>query len=101
MANKLTCNSGTIPDHVYVLQTVNTMQTDVTYCYYNDDDYILCLITVELTYITFSWNNGIYMINMTLCIQMSVKYCLKCRCTQTSDINVNLALYHILWMVST
>ena len=54
MVNKPTHNSGTIIDQVYVLQTVNTMQTDVTDCYYNDDAYILCLITVELTYITFS-----------------------------------------------
>ena len=54
MFNKPTHNNGAIIDHVYVLQTVNTMQTDVTDCYYNDDDGILCLITVELTYITFS-----------------------------------------------
>ena len=60
MVNKPTHNSGTIIEHVYVLQTVNTMQTDVTDCYYNDDYCILCLITVELTYIIFSWNNGIY-----------------------------------------
>ena len=76
MVNKLTHNSGTTIDYVYVLQTVNAMQTNVTDCYYNDDDCILCLITVELTYITFSWNSGIYMINMILCIQMLVKYCL-------------------------
>ena len=101
MVNKPTHDSGTIIDHVYVLQTVNTIQTDVTDCYYNDDDCILCLITVELTYITFSWNSGIHMINMILCIQMLVKYCLKCRSTQTSDINVNLALCHILRVVST
>ena len=54
MVNKPTHKCGTIMDHVYVLQTVNTMQTDVTDCYYNDHDCILCLITVELTYITFS-----------------------------------------------
>ena len=35
-------------------KTVDTMQTDVADCYYNDDDNILCFITVELTYITFS-----------------------------------------------
>ena len=46
MVNKPTHDSGTIIDHVYVLQTVNTMQTDVTNCYYNDHDCILCLITV-------------------------------------------------------
>ena len=54
MVNKPMHDSGTIKDHVYVLQTVNTIQTDVKDCYYNDDDCILCLITVELTYITFS-----------------------------------------------
>ena len=54
MVNKPTHKNGTIIDHVDVLQTVNTMQTDVTDCYYNDHDCILCLITVELTYITFS-----------------------------------------------
>ena len=46
MVNKLTQNSRTIIDHVYVLQTVNTIQTDVTDCYYRDHDCILCLITV-------------------------------------------------------
>ena len=64
MVNKPTHNSGKIMDHVYVLQTVCTMQTDMSDCYYNDDDCILCLITVALTYITFSRNNGIYMIHM-------------------------------------
>ena len=54
MVNKPTHNSGTIIDHVYVLQTVYKMQTDVTDCYYNDDDCTLCLITGELIYITFS-----------------------------------------------
>ena len=46
MVNKPTHDSATIMDHVYVSQTVNTMQTDVTDCYYSDHDYILCLITV-------------------------------------------------------
>ena len=41
MVNKLTHDSGTITDHVYVSQTVNTMQTDVTDCYYSDHDFIL------------------------------------------------------------
>ena len=54
MVNKPTLDSGTIIDHVFVLQTFNTMQTDVTDCYYNDHDCILCLITFELTFITFS-----------------------------------------------
>ena len=34
MVNKPTQDSGTIIDRVYVSQTVNTMQTDVTDCYY-------------------------------------------------------------------
>ena len=36
MVNKPTHDSGTIIDHVYVSQTVNTMQTDVTDCNYSD-----------------------------------------------------------------
>ena len=44
MINKPTHDNGTIIDHVYVSQTVNTMQTDVTDCYYSDHDCILCLI---------------------------------------------------------
>ena len=46
MVNKPTHNSGTIIDHVNVSQTVNTMQTDVTDCYYSDHNCIPCLITV-------------------------------------------------------
>ena len=46
MVNKPTHDSGTIIEHVYVSQTVNTIQTDVTDCYYSDQDCILCLITV-------------------------------------------------------
>ena len=46
MVNKLTHDSGTIIDHIYVSQTVNTIQTDVTDCYYSDHDFILCSITV-------------------------------------------------------
>ena len=46
MVNKPTHDSRTIIDHVYVSQTVNTMQTDVTDCYYSDHDCILCVITV-------------------------------------------------------
>ena len=46
MVSKLTHDSGTITDHVYVSQTINTMQTDVTDCYYSDHDFILCMITV-------------------------------------------------------
>ena len=46
MINKPTYVSGTIIDHVYVSWAVNTVQTDVTDCYYSDHDCILCLITV-------------------------------------------------------
>ena len=46
MVNKPTHDRESIKDHVYVSQTVNTMQTDVTDCYYSDHDCILCLITV-------------------------------------------------------
>ena len=53
MVSKPTHNSGTIIDHVYVSQTIHTMQTDVVDCYYSDHDFILCIITVKLTYIAF------------------------------------------------
>ena len=46
MVNKPTHDSGTIIYHVYISQTLNTMQTDVTDCYYSDHDCILCLITI-------------------------------------------------------
>ena len=46
MVSKLTHDSGTIIDHINVSQTVNTMQTDITDCYYSDHDFILCAITV-------------------------------------------------------
>ena len=46
MVSKLTHDSGTIIEYVYVSQTINTMQTDVTDCYYSDHDFILCAITV-------------------------------------------------------
>ena len=46
MVNKPTHDSGTIINHVYVSQTVNTMQTDVTDCYYSDHDCILSSIIV-------------------------------------------------------
>ena len=45
MISKPTHNSGTIIDHVYVSHTLNTIQTDVTDCYYIDHDCILCVIT--------------------------------------------------------
>ena len=53
IVSKPTHDNGAIIDHVYVLQTVYTMQTDVTDCYYSDHDCILCLITIYLTYVTF------------------------------------------------
>ena len=46
IVSKPTHDSGTIIDHVYVSQTINTMQTDVADCYYSDHDLILCMITV-------------------------------------------------------
>ena len=46
MISKPTHDSGTIIDHVYVSHTLNTIQTDVTNCYYSDHDCILCVITV-------------------------------------------------------
>ena len=46
MVNKPTHDSGTIIDHLYMSQTLNTMQTDVKDCYYSDHDCILCLITI-------------------------------------------------------
>ena len=46
MINTPTHNSGTIIDHVYVSHALNRMQTDLTACYNNDHDCILCLITV-------------------------------------------------------
>ena len=45
MVNKPTHDSGTIIDHVYMSQTLHTMQTDVTDCNYSDQDCILCCIT--------------------------------------------------------
>ena len=53
MVSQPTIDSGTIIDHVYVSQTINKMQTDVTDCYYSDYDFILCTITVYLTYVAF------------------------------------------------
>ena len=46
MVIKPTHDSGTIINDVYVSQIVNTMQTDVTDCYYSDHDCILYSITV-------------------------------------------------------
>ena len=45
MVSKPTHDSRTIIDHVYISQTINTMQTDVTDCYYSDHDFVLCAIT--------------------------------------------------------
>ena len=46
MTKKPTPDSGTIIDHVYVSHTLNTIQTDVTDCYYSDHDFILCLLSL-------------------------------------------------------
>ena len=46
MVSKLTHDSGTIIEHVYVSQIINTIQRDVADCYYSDHDFILCKITV-------------------------------------------------------
>ena len=46
MVSKLTHDSGTIIDYVYVSQTLNKMQTDVTDCDDSDHDFILCAISV-------------------------------------------------------
>ena len=46
MIKKPTHDSGTIIDHVYVSHTLNTIQTDVTDCYCNNHNFILCVITL-------------------------------------------------------
>ena len=46
MVSKPTHDSGTIIDYVYVSQTINTMQTDITDCDGSDHDFIPCAITV-------------------------------------------------------
>ena len=46
MIKKPTHDSGTIIDHVYVSHTFNTIQTDVTDCYYSDHDFILCVLSL-------------------------------------------------------
>ena len=46
MVSKLKHDRGTTTDHVYISQTLNTMQTDVTDHYYSDHNFILCGITV-------------------------------------------------------
>ena len=46
MISKPTHDRGTIIDHVYVSHILNTIQTDITDCYYSDHDCILCVITV-------------------------------------------------------
>ena len=47
MISKPTHDSGTIIDqYICVTHTLNTIQTDVTDCYYSDHDCILCVITV-------------------------------------------------------
>ena len=46
MVSKPTHESRKIIGHVYMSHTLNTMQTNVTDCYYSDHDCILCLITI-------------------------------------------------------
>ena len=46
MVKKPTHDRGTIIDHVYVSHTLNTIQTDVTDCYYSDHDFILCVLSL-------------------------------------------------------
>ena len=46
MIKKPTHDSGTIIDHIYVSHTLNTIQTDVTDCYYSDHDFILCVLSL-------------------------------------------------------
>ena len=64
MISKPTHDSGTIIDHVYVSYTLNTIQADVTDCYYSDHDCILCVITVKLICMTFSLNTHIDIMNI-------------------------------------
>ena len=45
MIKKPTHDSGTIIEHVYVSQTLNTIQKDVIDCYYSKHDSIVCVIT--------------------------------------------------------
>ena len=46
MIKKPTHDIGTITDHVYVSHTLNTIQTNVTDCYYSYHDFILCVLTL-------------------------------------------------------
>ena len=52
MVDKPTHDSGTIIDHLYMSQTLNTMQTDVTDCYYSDHDCINYLSNISHFYET-------------------------------------------------
>ena len=45
MVKKPTTDNGTLIDHVYVSQKM-TVTTDVTDCYYSDNDYALCAIPI-------------------------------------------------------
>ena len=94
MVSTPTHDSGTIIDHVYVSQTINTMQTDVTDCYYSDHHLILCTIAVSLTYVAFL-NNSIHVINTTLWGVIIVEYFVKWTGTQICDGNVTLIPYQI------
>ena len=66
MVSKLTHDSGTIIYHVYVSQTVNTMQTDVTDCYYSDHDFILCANNCVIDMLHFS-ETTVYMWSIPHC----------------------------------
>ena len=46
MVSKPTYDSGTITDHVYVSQKLNTMEMNVTDFYYSDHDFILFATTI-------------------------------------------------------
>ena len=46
MIQKPTHDSRTIVDYVYVSHTLNTIQTDVTDCYYSYHDFTLCVLSL-------------------------------------------------------
>ena len=45
MINKATHDRGTIIDHVYVTNSLKIV-TDVTDCYYDNHDYVLCMLDI-------------------------------------------------------
>ena len=101
MVNKPTHDSGTIIDHLYMSQTLNTMQTDVTDCYHSDHDCI-SMFDNYLSNIYHIFMKELYMYKEYDIVHPNlVKYSQKCRSTQTSDINVSFILCQILRVVST